>query len=1622
MRYAKNISVGFLSILVALSMPFPFSTINSDPQIVYADHFEISIPDSMNVNDEYLGHIRLSDTSSNVRSIVLLSNTTSITIPNRVTIPADSQAATFEIYPTDIGNFEITALFDGVTHRTTFTVFDADTIVNTEETAIHLWIPDNVVAGTQYSGYILLDEYSQNNRVISMVGSEGITLSDNITVLAQSYSVLFQFTPLQEGEAFIIAATDGESSRVETTVHEANSVSTTKRISLYTHNSTVSGKIAIIVSLESGTGIPIAMPEDTIIHLKGTSGINVQSSITIKAGQSQGLTYATINNDGTISALSTKFRTGTVDISTGKKDLSIRIDAAPSPGLVGSVGYFFVWLENEDGEIYRKNGVTEVFLTSTEREIISFGKGRPSSHGIITVSMINGLYGGELYLGRDGSADITASTSGYGTDTIRMNVGSEKLESQCGVYLIDGVVTTVTLEMQQDVRSVLGDALDSVKDTLDDAGPRNTFADIRDVRQELYRYDVENHNSLANAVLELNESINNNSDTDVSSNIDVGDTQLNRDELQDVYLELAKLSVDIIPLDSRSIQSAIGNVRDAIVYYEFNGNRDKIVWAVNSLKIILKESGYGDLIQPLNSAVDRLSSSGTTTEMTLLNARTTLTRIGTSESLALLDALLAYTGEKTIERIYVERSRAAIDALEAHTLLNSTTFNLPSDASKLYINNDIEDGPDRQSILELTSSISIMHDTTTLLDNSFLDRSLDSLSEELRVLLAMDAVNQVTASISHLPILANGTNTRSMIEDSLVELLAGTDPNERAAEIIATMITEFGNGETLEDALANLDAALILLQNDSSGRINLIFGDIESTAGTITLWDLATSYAVPLDILSDNFIIPDHVITTLLAVDRIPGYTIQGIKQNVFLYTHIESATDIADLVDADLASMSNNYDDANEVVNAVLSAGGTGGGGGNVLRLALDNLSLKFSSENRASAYDTYNVFVSVLNDYYRDSNLADDTMDAFFNFQYALTRAGITHDISAIGDAIEVLYLEVDDDPRESKPVISTQITLDIIPDTTDSTAYGVVAQYVMRDIIEGDDGSVCLVEPDEIGHYSRASRGIVNFSGQLDGGGSDNIVVSSTGDVSHERVLRPDDIQKDGRHRGAILFEIESYDEGEHTVMVSVDDHGIIGLPETINSVSYIRVSGSDGSATFTVQEQQDRTLDFVSVPVPEDGGIVGIVAVLQDESVIRHDIEIVKGNDINIERVADQYVVYGKNDAYFGTLTSFDVQPLDISADVADVSDDSSVILDIPERVRVGEPFPYYFHVFENGVPMNPNSGGRVSLPDIFVTFTGNEILIPSSGDNYKITVLSSAGVITETIEAISSPLIVQTTTPPVNAQVGEDFYIQFNSQIQDIVYKIQSAIPSQYIENNNEVKFSPQVEGTFPVSIVGTRSGYEPYVNEFSVLVENTLNIRIASVGTEKVQFEMILAGKNLNGTITPWSLKNNPTNISVTFPLQYSDETGGYKFEKIRIGPTREFMSDLTDNTFSTHLQTNLYIDAYYTRNISVTVLGGSGSGVYENGDIVTVSATDLEIIPVLMYERFDEWDGPIQLSGSTDTFIAEYDVVITAKYYTDHSTWMIIILVSIAVVVGVITIKRSSKFAWMLKNTGLSK
>ena len=551
--------------------------------------------------------------------------------------------------------------------------------------------------------------------------------------------------------------------------------------------------------------------------------------------------------------------------------------------------------------------------------------------------------------------------------------------------------------------------------------------------------------------------------------------------------------------------------------------------------------------------------------------------------------------------------------------------------------------------------------------------------------------------------------------------------------------------------------------------------------------------------------------------------------------------------------------------------------------------------------------------------------------------------------------------------------------------------------------------------------------------------NIIVASTGDVSHELVIDPANQQQGGRYRGAIIFELMSEDAGTHTVTISSDDHSIKGIPEIINGVSHIRVSSMNGEAEFTVQDDNtNEKISFVSVPVPVNnhGGIIGLAGITtQNHTITSNDYPLtVLGDGISTQKVFDQYVVYG-NSTYTGTIISGMLEPYDLhssSADVGTNQDNKDIVLDIPDTIRVNEPFPYYFHVFENGVPKQPNTHGRISLPDVFEERTNNEITVSIKSDeieDYKITVISDVGTATETVEVVSGLLEVDTRLSNEVVNVGEGFVLELTSFIQDIVYNVISEIPYEQTDEDDVVlSFKPTREGNFDIDVTGKRSGYEDYNERFTVNVENILDVVVESTGLETVEFDLIVGLDTINnGTVTPYGFRTDPASISIQFPSSYIDIStdSGYTFEYMEVGPTREFNTVIDDNTYEINLSdTDLYVMAHYTRDVNVMVLGGSGTGVYEQGDIVTIQAVDTEIVPFLVYERFDGWDttGQYILVGATETFPAEHDVIITAKYYTDHTRWMLLIGIAVISIISVITLKRSTKVSFALKNILPSK
>lgn len=98
-------------------------------------------------------------------------------------------------------------------------------------------------------------------------------------------------------------------------------------------------------------------------------------------------------------------------------------------------------------------------------------------------------------------------------------------------------------------------------------------------------------------------------------------------------------------------------------------------------------------------------------------------------------------------------------------------------------------------------------------------------------------------------------------------------------------------------------------------------------------------------------------------------------------------------------------------------------------------------------------------------------------------------------------------------------------------------------------------------------------------------------------------------------------------------------------------------------------------------------------------------------------------------------------------------------------------------------------------------------------------------------------------------------------------------------------------------------------------------------------------------------------------------------------------------------------IDVIYGRNVIVNVVNGEGSGSYPIGSMVTISADDKEIVPFLIVERFDHWEGlPANLDSKNNPLIFEANerVDATAIYRMDYSG----LALPVAVIATIVIIK----------------
>ena len=132
-----------------------------------------------------------------------------------------------------------------------------------------------------------------------------------------------------------------------------------------------------------------------------------------------------------------------------------------------------------------------------------------------------------------------------------------------------------------------------------------------------------------------------------------------------------------------------------------------------------------------------------------------------------------------------------------------------------------------------------------------------------------------------------------------------------------------------------------------------------------------------------------------------------------------------------------------------------------------------------------------------------------------------------------------------------------------------------------------------------------------------------------------------------------------------------------------------------------------------------------------------------------------------------------------------------------------------------------------------------------------------------------------------------------------------------------------------------------------------------------------------------------PQHVIIIFPDYWETATEKYRLDDLKIND-----KSIDGKSLKFYADTDHFITVIYKKFIKVTIHDGIGTGVYEPGEIVVISAPDKPKISFLIVEKFDHWIN----SDQPSTFIinAKNDIEITAVYKDDYTGLLIVTLVII--------------------------
>ena len=525
----------------------------------------------------------------------------------------------------------------------------------------------------------------------------------------------------------------------------------------------------------------------------------------------------------------------------------------------------------------------------------------------------------------------------------------------------------------------------------------------------------------------------------------------------------------------------------------------------------------------------------------------------------------------------------------------------------------------------------------------------------------------------------------------------------------------------------------------------------------------------------------------------------------------------------------------------------------------------------------------------------------------------------------------------------------------------------------------------------------------------------------------------IDVDARHiyiasDGAIHDSVQTLDTADIKTHVNLYD--ITGAPGKYQiSVTTPQVSKTDEPRPFTVHDTSN-VYSIVVEPLPTIQGYIQDLAFLyivdSDGAVINpHD---TFGTGVTIH-LTSETVSFSEDAIYLyepvsiirglvqdKTNSKITATSNGVAQTTAPINKDTKnnmnthISIDAPDPIYSYEGFVAAAHIIKDGIPI-ANISKLINTDGNCTRKADQMFLCTGHGSLF---LFSDAGDDTVAVLPRLQPIDVSVLhLPPASLSLGKEHTITVLAPMNSTI-RADTAI--RHTVTDNKITLHPDTVGTFDVTILVSKPGSTDYTESIPVYVDDKIHLEILARDSNDTPIGVnaeIASTSHNTVRLTDYTMDIPRQSITITYPesVRYGDS--GYKFVGLMWhNGTANLLHD--DNALTFTPVYNHTITANYKEVILVDVINGRGGGIYDAGDVVTITAPERHVLAFLVRDVLDRWEG-IDSAEPVTQFRATNDVTITAVYKTDY-TGAVAVFVIIGVIITILAFRGDSRYYLSIK------